>query len=121
MKTREQTIERLEAKGFEIVTDLRDPDRRIKTIDGVNCYFSAEEETFRNAEEQDWIDDSDNRKKEQLRSIREPLLVEADHAIFKLEDAASDTSDWKTYRQELRNITEADDLNNVVWPTKPES
>ena len=58
-------------------------------------------------------------KKLNLRSLRFPLIIEADHTINTLEDAGSDTSAWKTYRQKLRDITKDDDLDNPTWPTKP--
>ena len=59
-------------------------------------------------------------KKLNLRSKRAPLIIEADHSINILEDANSDTSAWKTYRQKLRDITKDADLDNPTWPTKPD-
>ena len=61
----------------------------------------------------------DTRKKEFVRAEREPLLVEADWQIHKIEDASGDASAWRTYRQQLRDITNASDIYNVTWPTKP--
>ena len=58
-------------------------------------------------------------KKLNLRSLRSPLIIEADHKINTLEDAGSDASAWKTYRQKLRDITKDADLDNPTWPTKP--
>jgi hypothetical protein len=58
-------------------------------------------------------------KKLNLRSLRSPLIIEADYKINTLEDAGSDASAWKTYRQKLRDITKGDDLDNPTWPTKP--
>jgi hypothetical protein len=43
-----------------------------------------------------------------IRSLREPLLVEADHKINKLEDDELDASAWRAYRKMLRECT--DDL-----------
>jgi|TARA_R110000824_G_scaffold400337_1_gene607630 hypothetical protein len=63
--------------------------------------------------------DSVEGKKLNLRSLRSPLIIEADHKINTLEDANSDASAWKTYRQKLRDITKDDDLDNPTWPTKP--
>ena len=54
-----------------------------------------------------------------IRRRREPLLQEADIAIFKLEDAGSDTAAWRTYRQALLDVTAQSDLDNISWPTKP--
>ena len=54
-----------------------------------------------------------------IRSKREPLLLEADHKINTLVDNGGDASAWRTYRQDLRDITKAEDLDNVTFPTKP--
>ena len=54
-----------------------------------------------------------------VRDEREPLLQEADYKINTLVDNNQDASAWRTYRQELRDITKASDLDNVTWPTKP--
>ena len=61
----------------------------------------------------------DNRQKDNLRGTREPLLAEADWQIHKIEDASGDASAWRTYRQQLRDITKASDIYDVTWPTKP--
>lgn len=61
----------------------------------------------------------DETQKGALRAERIALLEEADWQMNKLEDAGSSTSDWKTYRQALRDITKASDIYNVTWPTKP--
>jgi len=57
--------------------------------------------------------------KTEIRIDREPLFQEADIEINKLEDAGQDASAWRTYRQELRDMTEQSDLVNPVYPTKP--
>lgn len=62
---------------------------------------------------------TDAEKLDGIRRRREPLLQEADIAIFKLEDAGSDTAAWRTYRQALRDVTAQSDLDNITWPTKP--
>ena len=46
------------------------------------------------------------------------MLKEADWQIHKLEDSGGDASAWRTYRQKLREITDASDIYNVTWPTK---
>ena len=61
----------------------------------------------------------DNNQKDVLRATRKPLLEEADWQIHKLEDAGSDASAWRSYIQKLREITDASDIYNVTWPTKP--
>ena len=54
MFTREEVIEQQVALGKEIAPDAfedRDPARRTGAINGVHVYFTAEEETARDAEE----------------------------------------------------------------------
>ena len=63
--------------------------------------------------------DTVENKKIGLRAKRHPLILEADHKINTLEDAGSDASAWKTYRQKLRDITKDADLDNPTWPSKP--
>lgn len=72
-----------------------------------------------------------------IRSERDTLLVEADHEMFKVEDASGDTSSIRSYRTDLRDITNSykdyetvpshataldsinKDLGDFIWPTKP--
>lgn len=55
------------------------------------------------------------------RGARIPLLAEADVAILRREDAGADTSEWRKYRQDLRDITiQATFPTNIIWPTRPE-
>ena len=56
----------------------------------------------------------------EIRKQREPLLKEADVLIYKAEDLGQDTAALRTYRQALRDVTEQEDMANVVWPVKPE-
>ena len=58
-------------------------------------------------------------KLELIRMQREPLLLEADYKINTLIDNGGDASAWRKYRQDLRDITKAEDLDNVTFPTKP--
>jgi hypothetical protein len=54
LKTKEQVTEELVATGREIAPDnpaQRTANRRVSSINGVHVYFSAEEETARDAEE----------------------------------------------------------------------
>ena len=53
-----------------------------------------------------------------LRVERNKLLAETDY--MALSDVTL-TTEWQTYRQALRDITDTySDLDSVVWPTKPE-
>jgi len=58
---------------------------------------------------------------DQIRMMRNAKLTESDWSVgpdSPLSD--SDKALWVTYRQELRDFPSVVDLNNVVWPTKPE-
>ena len=89
-------------------------------IDGVKVELTSEEIALREKEEKEWEDEKPERIKESLRNRREPLLLEADYKINTLVDNSGDASAWRKYRQELRDITKASDLDNVTFPTKPE-
>ena len=55
-----------------------------------------------------------------IRSIRAPLLSEADAQVNKHMDVShTNLGAWRTYRQELRYVPQQADINNVTWPTKP--
>lgn len=56
-----------------------------------------------------------------VRGMREALLVEADANINKCIDLNQDASVWRTYRQQLRDVTSnVTEVNVVTWPVKPE-
>ena len=76
---------------------------RFRIVNGEKVFFTAEEETARDAEEKAWSDGALNRALTQLREDRNNLLSKTDWT------ANSDTtmSDaMKTYRQKLRDATE---------------
>ena len=55
---------------------------------------------------------------ERLRNQRNSLLSQTDW--MSLPDAPTMSNAWKTYRQELRDITKKyKTLDEVKWPTKP--
>ena len=61
---------------------------------------------------------------EDLRAKRNRLLAESDYIVtMNLEAGTEIPANWKTYRQNLRDLTEglttADQANAVVFPTKP--
>ncbi|ADD94397.1 hypothetical protein VSWAT3_00668 [uncultured phage MedDCM-OCT-S05-C113] len=90
-----------------------------KNVDGVRIEMTDAEIAERQAEEKAFADDKPNRQKNALRQTRNPLLKEADHKINTLIDNGGDASAWRKYRQDLRDITKASDLDNVTFPTKP--
>jgi hypothetical protein len=72
------------------------------------------------AKEQAWEDGALDRALEGLRHKRNRLLAETDY--YALSDVTM-SDDMKTYRQNLRDITEGKDTvekcENATWPTKP--
>jgi hypothetical protein len=57
----------------------------------------------------------------ELRAKRDAMLAQCDWIVTKSLEAGQPTpSEWQTYRQALRDITNTyTSLDNVVWPTKP--
>ena len=56
-----------------------------------------------------------------LRQVRDQLLVQSDWTQNR-DVTLSNDADWKTYRQELRDITKTyKSLADVKWPTEPTS
>ena len=90
----------------------------MKIVDGVNMPLTAEEETARDVEEQEWADGAAAREMNWIRDHRNGLLAETDwmaNSDVTMSDA------WKTYRQLLRDIPASNTIyENVTWPTKPE-
>ena len=93
---------------------------RKKYVDGVLVELTDEEQAFRDAEEKAWADGQADRNMAELRKQRNKLLVETDY--MALSDVTM-TDAWKTYRQELRDITKQPPtdirLSNIKFPEKP--
>ena len=93
-------------------------------INGIQVPFTAEEEAQRDAEEQAYSDGAFDRAMADLRQRRNRLLAECDWEVIMAKEKGSTLSaGFKTYRQDLRDITEGvstvEDVNNITWPTKP--
>ena len=90
-------------------------------VNGQKIQFTAEEEAARDAEEKAWADGAPARRMVSLREQRNILLAETD---WMGNSDVTMSTDWKTYRQALRDITKTtpadDSLSNITWPTKPE-
>jgi len=91
-----------------------------KYIDGVLVDLTTEEENFRNKEIAEHNANALNRALNILRDKRKPLLEETDwmaNSDVTMSDA------MRTYRQALRDITNGlttvEEVNAVVFPTKP--
>ena len=87
-----------------------------KMVNNIIVEMTSEEVKAREVEEKAWTDGATERKKNELRDTRKPLLEEADHKINTLVDNNQDASAWRTYRQQLRDVTTTSDL---AFPSKP--
>ena len=93
---------------------------RHHNINGIEVPFTAEEETARDNEETAWNNAAPARALDNLRQKRNRLLAETDYLALS-DNTLSD--DMKTYRQDLRDLTNALDtvekVEAVKFPTKP--
>ena len=97
---------------------------RHHNINGNIVPFTAEEEAQRDAEETAWTNGAFDRSMADLRSKRDNLLKASDwEVIMAKEKGTTLSAGFKTYRQDLRDITDGlttvEDVNAVTWPTKP--
>ena len=103
-------VEKIDGKWFTKWSEI-DRHKTYTDEDGKTVTKASQDATWQDRLDRDMMDS--------LRGQREPLLAEADWQIHKIEDADGDSSAWRTYRQQLRDITKASDIYNVTWPTKP--
>ena len=92
---------------------------RYKLVGNQRIPFTAEEEKARDAEEKTWNDGKADRELAELRYQRTLLLSETDY--MGNSDVTMPTK-WKTYRQELRDITKKFKSMNdkdFKFPEKP--
>jgi len=93
---------------------------RYKLVNGERIQLTVEEEAQRDQEEADWEAGAFDRAIADLRQRRNNLLSSTD--FYALSDVTM-SDEMKQYRQDLRNITEGlttvEDVNAVVFPTKP--
>ena len=97
---------------------------RYKLVNGETIQLTAEEEAQRDAEEQAWNNGAFDRAIADVRQKRNRLLQDSDWEVIMAKEKGSTLSaGFKTYRQDLRDITEGvstvEDVNNIIWPTKP--
>ena len=92
--------------------------------DGVSrlVELTDDEQAAKDAEVKAWVDGTNARNWEEFRRQRNDKLAESDwmaNSDVTMSDA------WKTYRQELRDMTKTlsdDDVANleeIEWPTEP--
>ena len=93
---------------------------RFKNVNGKKIQFTEIEEAQRDAEEQVWNDGAFTRAMEYLRSKRNNLLIETD---WYANSDVNMSDDMKTYRQDLRDITNGlttvEEVQAVILPEKP--
>jgi len=97
---------------------------RHHNINGNIVPFTAEEEAARDAEEQAYSDGAFDRAMANLRQRRDNLLKASDWEVIMAKEKGSTLSaGFKTYRQDLRDITEGlttvEEVEAVEFPTKP--
>ena len=97
---------------------------RYKLVNGERIQLTAEEEAQRDAEEQAYSDGAFDRAMADLRQRRDNLLKASDwEVIMAKEKGTTLSAGFKTYRQDLRDITDGlttvEDVNAVTFPTKP--
>jgi len=91
-----------------------------KLVNGVQVELTAEEIASRQAEEAAWNAGAFDRAIADLRSKRNALLSATDYLALSDNTLSNEMS---TYRQTLRDITNGittvEQVNAVVFPTKP--
>ena len=90
---------------------------RFKVVDGVRSQYTAEEEAQADAQAEAADLDLD-----MIRGQRNHHLERTDRTQIADFPLGSDSlEDWKTYRQELRDLLATSGLrnSNVVWPKSP--
>ena len=91
---------------------------RQKNENGVVRDFTPEEEVVADADEKRWTDGQPAREMTAIRNHRNNLLAETD---WMGNPDVTMSDEWKTYRQDLRDIPASNTTYaDVTWPTKPE-
>ena len=91
---------------------------RTQLINGVLKDLTPEEEIQRDAEEKQAADARPAKEMNWIRVHRNGLLTETD---WMANSDVTMSDEWKTYRQELRDIPASNIVyEDVTWPPKPE-
>tara|TARA_R100000655_G_C2878758_1_gene174857 strand:- start:243 stop:536 length:294 start_codon:yes stop_codon:yes gene_type:complete len=95
-----------------------------KLVDGKLIDMTAEEIAVREAEEKTWNDGALDRALNDLRKDRNKLLADSDWEVTMAKEKGTNLSSaFKTWRQELRDITEGlttvEEVEGVEFPEKP--
>jgi len=93
-----------------------------KLVNGIQVPLTPEEIAQRQAEEQAWNNGAFDRAMADLRQRRDAMLKSCDWVMMS-DSPIADKSNWETYRQALRDITEnlttVEQVQAVEFPTKP--
>ena len=95
-----------------------------KYVNGVLTDMTEQEISQRNAENTAWDNGAFDRAILKLRIDRNKLLADSDWEVTMAKEKGTNLSSaFKTWRQELRDITEGlttvEEVEGVVFPTKP--
>jgi len=95
-----------------------------KLVNGIEMDMTSQEITQREADIQQFKNNEFNLSIENLREKRNKLLADSDwEVIMAKEKGTTLSAGFKTYRQDLRDITDGlttvADVEGVVFPTKP--
>ena len=94
---------------------------RIKNVNGVEIELTDKEQAELEAREKKWLDGQADRDLAELRFLRNNLLTQTDWTQSRDVTLSNDT-EWKKYRQELRDITKTFKSmsdKDFKFPTKP--
>ena len=91
-----------------------------KIKNGVKVELTADEIAVLESRDAEWESKALDRALENLREKRNRLLAQTD---WMANSDVTMSNDWKTYRQQLRDITNGlttvEEVNAVVFPEKP--
>jgi hypothetical protein len=93
-----------------------------KLVNGIKVDLTAEEIAQRQQDEIAWNNGAFDRAMADLRQRRDAMLKSCDWVMMS-DSPIADKSNWETYRQALRDITNGlttvADVEAVVFPIKP--
>jgi len=93
-----------------------------KSVNGIQVELTEAEIAARAAEETAWNAGAFDRAMADLRSKRDRLLSSCDWVMMS-DSPIADKTNWETYRQSLRDITNGlttvEQVQAIVFPTKP--
>jgi hypothetical protein len=100
-----------------------------KIINGIETSLTQEEILLKQQQDAEWNNGAFDRAIKELRNTRNNLLSNTDFYVIKAKENNEEVpANIKTYRQELRDLTEGlttvEQVNNILinklFPTKPE-